>query len=109
MTTCQTPLLVFLLAKVQGLSVSELAIHVNPFHLVQNKHHATCRKERFIEEQTAGLPPSGSECSSSAGMDRGLYRRGHTMRREGVPPREQPDHWPPFIFNCQMERVDTHS
>jgi hypothetical protein len=34
MTTCQTPLLVSLLAKSQELSVSQLARHVNPFHLV---------------------------------------------------------------------------
>jgi hypothetical protein len=48
-----------------------------------NKDHATCRKERFIEAQTAGLPLSGSECSSLAGIGRGLYRRGRTMKEEG--------------------------
>jgi hypothetical protein len=47
------------------------------------KDHTTCRKERFIEAQTAGLPLSGSECSSSAGMGSGLYRRGHTIREGG--------------------------
>jgi hypothetical protein len=47
------------------------------------KDHATGRKERFIEAQTAGLPLSGLECSSLAGMGRGLYRRGHTMREGG--------------------------
>jgi hypothetical protein len=34
MTTCQTPLLVSLLAKSQELPVSQLAMHVNQFHLV---------------------------------------------------------------------------
>jgi hypothetical protein len=34
MTTCKTPLLVSLLAKPQELPVSQLATHVNPFHLV---------------------------------------------------------------------------
>jgi hypothetical protein len=48
-----------------------------------NKDHTMCRKERFIEAQTAGLPLSGSECSSLAGMGRGLYRRGYTMREGG--------------------------
>jgi hypothetical protein len=34
MTTCKTPLLVSLLAKLQELPVSQLAKHVNLFHLV---------------------------------------------------------------------------
>jgi hypothetical protein len=39
-----------------------------------------CRKERFIEIQTAGLPFSGSGCSSLTGMGRRIYKRDHTMR-----------------------------
>jgi hypothetical protein len=34
MTTCQTPLLVSLLEKSEELQVSQLAWHVDPFHLV---------------------------------------------------------------------------
>jgi hypothetical protein len=29
--------------------------------------------------------------------------------REGVPPREQPGHWLPFICDHQIEWVDMHS
>jgi hypothetical protein len=44
-----------------------------------NKNHATCGKERFIGNQTAGLSLSGSELSSLAGMGSGLYRRGQAV------------------------------
>jgi hypothetical protein len=37
-------------------------------------------KKDLLEAQTAGLPLLGSKCSSLAGMDRGLYRRGHSVR-----------------------------
>jgi hypothetical protein len=73
-----------------------------------NKDHTMCRKEKFIKAQTAGLSLSGSECSSLAGMGKGLYRRGH-MVREGWCSREQLGHWPPFICDHQMEWVDMHS
>jgi hypothetical protein len=64
-----------------------------------NKDHATCRKERFIETQTVVLPLSGSECISLDGMGRGLYRRGHPVREDSVPPRQQSGCWPPFILS----------
>jgi hypothetical protein len=35
MTTCKTLLLVSLLAKLQEYPISQLAMHINPFHLVK--------------------------------------------------------------------------
>jgi hypothetical protein len=49
----------------------------------QTKTTPRVEKEDLLEAQTAGLPLSGSECSSSAGRGRGLYRRGHTTREGG--------------------------
>jgi hypothetical protein len=49
----------------------------------QTKTTPCVEKKDLLKAQTAGLPPSGSECSSLAGMGRGLYRRGHTMREGG--------------------------
>jgi hypothetical protein len=67
-----------------------------------------CKKEKFIEAQTAGLPLSGSECSSLAGMGRGLYRRGHTVMEGGCSSQRTAEL---LVSVCdhQMEWVNTHS
>jgi hypothetical protein len=67
-----------------------------------NKDHTMCRKERFMEIQTAGLPPLGSECSSLAAMASGLYKSGQIMRKGE-------SYWSPIICDHQMEWADMPS
>jgi hypothetical protein len=58
-----------------------------------------CGKERFIRNQTSGLPLSGSESSDLAEMGSGLYRRGQAMG-------EEESLWSPIICDHHMEQVN---
>jgi hypothetical protein len=60
-------------------------------------------KKDLLEAQTAGLPLSGSECSSSAGVGSGLYRRGCKGGR--VSPPENSRSAGPQSCDHQMEWV----
>jgi hypothetical protein len=60
-------------------------LNISPFLIVSNCRTKTTpgvKKKDLLKAQTTVLPLLGSECSSLAGMGRGLYRRSY-MVKEG--------------------------
>jgi hypothetical protein len=74
-----------------------------------NKDHATCGKERFIGSTDCWAVSWVQNAAAQLEWVEGFIGGATLQGREGVPPREQPGCWPPFICDHQIEWVKVHS